>query len=93
MLRKIGRLFVIKNRFEASVIIYALAVGAIERGSRYLDHMPVIPGVEFPPYSAEILLAACCGAVVLAGAKIFDAIRAETRIKELEAELAELRGR
>ena len=28
MLRKIGRLFVIKTRFEACLIIYALALGA-----------------------------------------------------------------
>ena len=93
MLRKFGRLFVIKNRFEASVIIYALALGAIERGSRYLDHLPATPGVELPWYSGYVLLAACTGAVFLAGARIFDALRAETRITELEAELAELRTR
>jgi hypothetical protein len=92
MLRKIGRLFVIKTRLEASVIIYALAIGAIERGSRYLTHLPAIKGVIWPPYSAQILFTACLGAVVLAGARIFDAIRAERRIEELEAELATLRA-
>jgi len=92
MLRKIRRLFVIKTRFEASVIIYALGLGAIERGSRYLDHLPQVKGLVLPPYSAQVLMLACTGAVFLAGAKIFDAIRAEERIKELEAELAELRG-
>lgn len=91
MLRKIGRLFVIKNRFEASVIIYALAVGAIERGSRYLEHMPSVKGLVMPSYSGEVLLAACTGSVFLAGAKIFDAISAEKRITQLEAELALLR--
>ncbi len=92
MLRKIGRLFVIKNRFEACVIIYALALGAIERGSRYLDHLPQVKGLVLPPYSGELLMAACSGAVFLAGAKIFDALRAERRIAELEAELTALRG-
>ena len=33
MWKKIGRLFVIKTRFEACLIIYALAVGAMARGS------------------------------------------------------------
>ena len=40
MLRKIGRLFVIKNRFEAFVIIYALALGASARGVSYLNEYP-----------------------------------------------------
>ena len=35
MLRKIGRLFVIKTRFEAYLIIYALALGAMTRGAHY----------------------------------------------------------
>ena len=37
MLRKIGRLFVIKTRFEAWLVTYAIAVGAVERGRHYLD--------------------------------------------------------
>ena len=37
MLRKISRLFVIKTRFEAFLIIYALALGATTRGAHYLD--------------------------------------------------------
>ena len=40
-----------------------------------------------------MLMAACSGAVFLAGAKIFDAIRAEERIGQLEAELEALRGK
>ena len=37
MLRKIGRLFVIKTRLEAYLVTYAIAVGAIERGIHYLQ--------------------------------------------------------
>lgn len=74
MLRKIGRLFVIKTRFEASLIIYALGLGAIERGKVYLD---VFPGV-----GGWLLMAACTGSVFLAGAKIFDCIRHEKRVKD-----------
>ena len=69
MLRKIGRLFVIKTRFEAFVIIYALALGATARGSQYLT--------EYPGWGGKLLFLATTGAVFLAGAKILDAIRYE----------------
>jgi hypothetical protein len=36
MLAKIKRLFTIKTKLEAYLIIYALALGAIERGIVYL---------------------------------------------------------
>jgi hypothetical protein len=38
--QRIKRLFIIKNRFEASAIIYALALGSIERGQIYLGQYP-----------------------------------------------------
>ena len=69
MLKKIGRLFVIKTRFEACLIIYALAVGAMARGMAYLD--------QYPGLGGKLLLVACSGAVFLAGAKIFDCLRYE----------------
>lgn len=69
MLKKIGRLFVIKTRFEACLIIYALAVGAMARGTAYLSQYPGVGG--------KLLLAACSGSVFLAGAKIFDCLRHE----------------
>ena len=77
MLRKIGRLFVIKNRLEAYVIIYALALGATTRGSAYLD--------EYPSYWGEALFLAACCAVLLAGAAILDSIRAKEELEELKA--------
>jgi hypothetical protein len=40
MLRKIGRLFVIKTRFEAYLIIFALSTGSAQRGSVYLGQYP-----------------------------------------------------
>lgn len=93
MLRKIGRLFVIKTRFEACLIIYALALGAIERGTHYIERLPEATRMALPAHSGEVLFLACMGAVFLAGAKIFDAIRAEERIGQLEAELEALRGK
>jgi len=76
MLRKIGRLFTIKTRFEASLIIYALALGAIERGSAYLSQYPGIGG--------KLLFIACTGAVFMAGAKIFDCLKHEREQREDE---------
>jgi hypothetical protein len=66
---RIKRLFMIKTRFEASLIIYALALGCIERGLHYLD--------QFPGFGGYLLMAACTGSVFLGGAKIFDALRYE----------------
>ena len=74
MWKKIGRLFVIKTRFEACLIIYALAVGAMARGSAYLH--------EYPGIGGQLLLVACSGAVFLAGAKIFDCLRYEQAAAE-----------
>lgn len=74
MLKKIGRLFVIKTRFEAYLIIFALAMGAMDRGSHYLDIYPGALGWT--------LFAACSGAVFLGGAKILDALRYEQAQKE-----------
>lgn len=77
MLRRIGRLFVIKNRFEAFVIIYALALGAMTRGVDYLEQYPGGWGVA--------LFLATSGAVFLGGAKILDGLRLEKEVAELRA--------
>ena len=78
MLRKIGRLFVIKNRFEAYAIIFALALGATTRGSAYLEEMPGFPGV--------LLFLASTGAVFLGGAKILDCLRLERELANARVE-------
>lgn len=69
MLRKIGRLFVIKTRGEAYLIIFALATGAAQRGHIYLD--------QFPGFGGKMLFVACLGSVMLAGVKILDCLRFE----------------
>ena len=74
MLHKISRLFVIKTRFEAFLIIYALALGATARGAAYLG--------QYPGWGGWALFLACTGAVFLAGAKILDALRYERERKE-----------
>lgn len=84
MLRKIGRLFVIKNRFEAFAIIYALALGATTRGLEYLE--------KYPPFWREALFLAACTAVMLGGAAILDSVRAKKEIEDLKAQLARFEG-
>ncbi len=77
MLRKIGRLFVIKTRWEAYIIIYALALGATARGAQYLT--------EYPGWGGKMLFLATTGAVFLAGAKILDCLKFERAEKEAKA--------
>jgi hypothetical protein len=74
MLRKVSRLFVIKTRVEAFLIIYALALGAASRGAHYLT--------EYPGWGGKALFGACLVAVLLAGAKILDCLTYERREKE-----------
>jgi hypothetical protein len=69
MLRKVSRLFVIKTRFEAFLIIYALALGATARGAHYLD--------QYPGFGGKLLFLATTGAVFMAGAKILDCLKYE----------------
>ena len=76
MLKKIGRLFVIKTRFEAYLIIFALALGAMTRGAHYT--------VEYPGFGGYLLMAATAGAVFLGGAKILDALRYEREMKQTQ---------
>ncbi|MEZ5742587.1 MAG: hypothetical protein R3D89_02340 [Sphingomonadaceae bacterium] len=78
MLSKIGRLFVIKTRWEAFLIIYALALGATERGSAYLT--------QFPGVGGWLLFLACTGAVFMAGAKILDCLKYEQAERERTAD-------
>lgn len=64
MLAKVKRLFTIKTRFEAFLVIYALALGACERGIHYLDLYPGVGG--------KLLFLACTGSVFIAGGMILD---------------------
>lgn len=70
MFKKLGRLFIIKTRFEAMAVIYALALGSVTRGTRYLE--------QYPGFSGYLLFLACTGAVFMAGAKILEAVRPDT---------------
>jgi hypothetical protein len=67
LLKKIGRLFTIKTRLEAWLVIYAIAVGAIDRGRVYLD--------TYPGWGGWMLAVACTGVVFIAGGKLLDSVR------------------
>ena len=85
MLKKALRLFVIKTRFEAWAIIYALAVGAVTRGELYM--------MQYPGPAGWLLFACCTGAVFMAGAKILDATRgARHRSSSLRRVIARARA-
>jgi hypothetical protein len=81
MWKKVKRLFVIKTRFEAFLIIYALALGAMTRGANYT--------LQYPGVGGYLLMAATAGAVFLGGAKILDALRYEREAKEAAEQQAE----
>jgi len=67
MRMKIARLFTIKTRTEVWLVIYALAMGAVERGRHYLEIYPGNMGV--------VLALLCTGVVFLAGAKLLDSVK------------------
>ena len=67
MLKRVARLFTIKTRTEAWLIIYAIALGAVERGQHYMEIYPGTGGL--------LLALACTGVVFLAGAKLLDSVR------------------
>jgi hypothetical protein len=64
MFVRLRRLFTIKTKFEAYLVIYGLATGAVERGTHYLD--------RFPGWGGKALFLLCPIAVFMAGAKILD---------------------
>lgn len=66
MWTKFKRLFVIKNKFEAFAVIYALALGACERGVHYLQ--------QYPGFGGYLLFAVCPIAVFMAAPRILESV-------------------
>ena len=80
MIGKIARLFVIKTKFEAFLVIYGLATGATERGVHYLE--------QYPGFGGWILFAVCPVTVFMASARILDSI--ERQQAEHQADFIQL---
>jgi len=85
MLRRFARLFVIKTRFEAMAVIYALAVGAVTRGAHYLT--------QYPGAFGYLMFAACTGAVFMAGAVLLERTRKDNRQRRRSTDRAAPRVR
>lgn len=66
MKHALRRLFTIKTKFEAYLVIYALALGACERGIVYMS--------EYPGIGGKLLALACTGSVFLGGGLMIDAV-------------------
>jgi hypothetical protein len=81
MLRRFARLFVIKTRLEACLVIYALAVGAVGRGLHYLD-------LYGRGAFGWTLFLACTSAVFMAGAKLLEMTRADTQQRRRKSDMA-----
>jgi len=77
-MRLIKRLLVIRTRWEAMFVIYALALGAITRGVDYLE--------QYPGWGGWVLFLACTGAVFLGGAKIMELTRPDSGARRRKAD-------
>lgn len=65
-MERIKRLFTVKTKFEAFLVIYALSLGAAERGIVYMQ--------QYPGMGGHLLALACTGSVFMAGGIIIDAV-------------------
>lgn len=66
MWTRIKRLFTIKTKFEAFLVIYGLALGAVERGMHYLQ--------QYPGWQGWMLFCCCPIAVFMVGGVLLDAV-------------------
>ena len=66
MWSRLTRLFTIRTKFEAFLVIYGLGTGAVERGIHYLD--------QYPGYGGWVLFAVCPLAVFMAGGRLLDSV-------------------
>ena len=78
IIKLIVRLFVIKTRWEAVAVIFALGLGAVDRGMRYLE---VYPGV-----GGWLMFAACTAAVFMAGARLLEITRKDNKLRRRKSD-------
>ena len=82
-MKLIKRLLVIRTRWEAMFVIYALALGGVGRGVDYLE--------QYPGWGGWLLFLACTGAVFLGGAKIMELTRPDSGARRRKADFIEAR--
>lgn len=66
MTSRLAPLFTIQSKFQAFLIIYALAQGAVMRGMIYLQ--------QYPGTGGKLLALCCTAAVFIAGGRLIDSI-------------------
>lgn len=66
MFTKIARMFTIKTKFEAFMVIYGLGLGATERGVHYVR--------DYPGMGGWLLFSLCPIAVFMAGGRILESV-------------------
>lgn len=69
MLKRLGRLFVIRTRFEAWAVTWAIALGAAERGKHYLS--------LYPGWLGWLFFGVCLLVVFVAGPRLLDSVKAK----------------
>lgn len=82
--KRFARLFTIKTRFDAYLVIFAIAMGAVERGRHYLE--------IYPGNLGWVFAALATGVVFVAGAKLLDSVR-PPETKPMVARIAQPRRR
>ena len=80
LFRFIARLFIISSRWEAVAVIYALGLGAVDRGIHYLESYPGVAG--------WIMFAACTAAVFMAGARLLEITRKDNGTRRRKSDFA-----
>jgi hypothetical protein len=83
MLKRLGRLFTIKTRWEAWAVIWAITLGAVERGKAYME---VYSGV-----TGWLFFLACVAVVFLAGGKLLDSVRPAEQPKPVPVTVRRIR--
>ncbi|WP_448657540.1 hypothetical protein ACPVPU_08730 [Sphingomonas sp. CJ99] len=66
MFQRLARLFTIKTKFEAFMVIFGLANGAADRGTHYL--------VQYPGWLGWFMFCLCPIAVFMAATRILDSV-------------------
>jgi len=69
MMQRLKNLFTIRTKFDAYLVIYALALGAADRG--------IIYTLQYPGAMGKLLALCCSGAVFIAGGKLIDSVDME----------------
>jgi len=77
--KRLGRLFVIRTRWEAWAVTWAIALGAVERGRHYLT--------LYPGWTGWMFFVVCLLVVFVAGPKLLDSVRPVAR-RQLAPRLA-----